>query len=264
ERVQPVQAAKDEAVDGFGGEVPLMLVPAEQLVERRARDELACQHARRAQLRQDMRHADHGMPLVVARKEVLAFRLAHVVDLFLEARAELVDQRAGVETWERGADDAPQEPDVAEVGGDAASDARVLHLDRYRAAVLGDGAVDLADGRGRDGERIPVCEDALGHVAELVDDDHRRGDCAHERMRSSIRCLASSTPGSDSNTRSIAPSSWRTDSRSISPEGGASKPYIARAQSGSVPTATWASSVHRSRSLASRSGVSTTTAVASL
>src|SRR2546423_2646206 len=57
---------------------------------------------------------------------------------------------------------------------------------------------------------------------------HRGGGGAHSvaRMRSSIRWRAPSTPGSPSNARSRAPSSRRTDSRSISPGGGAWEPDI--------------------------------------
>src|SRR5205823_4349272 len=91
----------------------------------------------------------------------------------------------------------------------------------------------------------------------------RRRRRTHERVRSSMRWRASSTPGSDSNARSSAPSSCRTGSRSISSAGGASYPYISRAHAGKVPTATRARSRHRSRISASRLGGSSTKPMAS-
>src|SRR4029077_116365 len=86
---------------------------------------------------------------------------------------------------------------------------------------------------------------------------------AHARIRSSIRSRASRTPGKDSNAKSRAPMSWRTGSRSIISGGGASKPYIERAQAGRVPTATCPRSCQSSRVAASRPGGSRTIAIAS-
>ena len=106
ERVQPVKAAKDEAVDRLGREVLLVLVPDQELVKRRAGHELAGQDARGAELEQDVRHPDHRVAVVIARKHLLALRLADVVDLFLKPRAKLVYQRAHIKARERGAHDA--------------------------------------------------------------------------------------------------------------------------------------------------------------
>src|SRR5207245_11597760 len=70
EGVKPVQAAEDEAVDGLGRQVLLILVPLEQLFECRARDELARQHARGAQLGQHVRNSDEWMAVVVVREQL--------------------------------------------------------------------------------------------------------------------------------------------------------------------------------------------------
>src|SRR6266550_1967264 len=312
-----------------------------------------------------MRHADDRMPLVVVGEQLLALSLPHVIDLFLQTLAELVHERSHVKAGKRSADDAAQQSDVAEVGGDAARDARILDLDGHRAAVVRDGPVDLADRSRREGQCVPLRENALRHIAQLIG-DHRRSErrrhrwgpvlqprhggtecqrhvlvdvarhlaelhehtlhraelfgdlvsrakgqvvaelappldrgeqesrrpgyitaadaqgkpgegraatdarlperlrrSAQARIRSSMRCRASRTPGSDSKARSRAPSSWRTGSRSIRSSGGAAKPYISRAHAGSVPTATWPRSRHKSRISASRSGGSRTTEMAS-
>ena len=128
-----------------------------------------------------MRHVDVGMAVVVAREQLLAASLEAIVDLLLESLRELLHERARVESRKRCADDAPQQGHVAEVGRDAAGDARVLDLDRDRPAVARDGAVHLTDRGGRKRQRIPPREDLLGRPAELLRDDAGRHLRAHRR-----------------------------------------------------------------------------------
>src|SRR5437763_847290 len=60
-----------------------------------------------------MRDVDERMAVVKPREQLLALCLAHVIDLLLQPLAQLIDQGPGVEAREGGADDAPQQADVA-------------------------------------------------------------------------------------------------------------------------------------------------------
>src|SRR6266568_1953111 len=183
EGVDPVQAAEHKPVDRLRGQVALALAPTLHLLEARARHEIRRQHARGAQLGHDMRHVDVWMALVVAREQLLAATLEAVIDLLLESLSELLHQRARVEAWKGGADDAPQKRHVAQVRGDAPGDPRVLDLDRHRAAVACDRAVHLTDRGGRKCERIPLREDLIRRGAELFGDHAGRHFRAHRGCR---------------------------------------------------------------------------------
>src|SRR5438309_11545808 len=87
EGVEPTEPPEDEPVNRLRGEVSLLLAPLQKLVKARPGYQLAREHPRGAQLGQDMRHADDGVSLVVPGEHLLALRLAHVVDLFLQALA---------------------------------------------------------------------------------------------------------------------------------------------------------------------------------
>src|SRR5207245_7720272 len=102
-------------------------------------------------------------------------------------------------------------------------------LDRGEQESRRSGYITAADAQGKPGQ---------GRAATDARLPERLCRSGQPRMRSSIRCRASRTPGSDSNARSRAPSGWRTGSRSIRSSGGAAKPYMSRAHAGSVPTAT--------------------------
>ena len=105
EGVKPVQAAEDKPVNRFGGQVLLLLVPLEELVERRSGDELAREHAGGAQLAQHVGNTDVGMSVVVAGEHLLALGLSRVIDLLLQPLAQLVDEGTGVQSGKCGADD---------------------------------------------------------------------------------------------------------------------------------------------------------------
>ena len=68
---------------------------------------------------------------------------------------------------------AVQQLGVVEVAADRLVDARVLHLHRHDPPVGHDRPVDLADRRGGDRDRVPVEEQPLGLVAELLAHDLR-------------------------------------------------------------------------------------------
>ena len=161
EGAEAVQAAKGEPVDGLGREVTLALIPAQQLVESRTRDKLAGQHPRAAELANDSRHVDNRVRFVIGCEQVLVVGLEPVVDLLAQPVAQLLDERARVETGKRRSDDPRSEGDVLEVRLDGAGDARVLHLDRHRAPIARDRPMDLADRGRRERQRVPPGEDPL-------------------------------------------------------------------------------------------------------
>ena len=121
------------------------------------------------------------MAVEVGGERALVLRLAQVVQLLADPLAQLLDE--GVHVLARGGDpqQAAQQPDVAQVGGDRLGDARVLHLDRDGAAVVGDGAVHLPDGGGRDGPRVPGVEDLIRRAAEFFGHDLRGELGGHRR-----------------------------------------------------------------------------------
>jgi hypothetical protein len=171
ESVHPVDAAKHESEDRFGGQITLVLRPLFQLGEARAVDVLGRQDARRRQFVDDGRHVDEGMTAVVRRELPLIRRLVPVVELFGETRPQLLDERDRIEAGEHHRQHAEDDIAVDEVGADRFVDARILHLHRDFDTGLGDGAVDLADRRGGNRLRVPSREELLGRGAELGFDD---------------------------------------------------------------------------------------------
>ena len=112
----------------------------------------------------------------------LVGRLELVVELVAHPCAQLVDQALGVESLEdeRGAQSI-ERLGVVEVGLDRLGDARVLHLHRDLAPVVGDGPVHLADAGRGDRDLLPVEEDALGRATELVG-HHLGGERRRHRL----------------------------------------------------------------------------------
>src|SRR3979411_3063675 len=99
--MQLVETAEDESIDRLGREVALALIPALQLVETRPHNQLARQHSRRAQRSDNIWDVDDWMSFVVPREELLVVGLEVVIQLLLEAFAQLVDERACVKAWKR-------------------------------------------------------------------------------------------------------------------------------------------------------------------
>ena len=85
-------------MNSLGRHVPLELAPTQNLIEARPSHELAGQHARGAQRPGHVRHVDHGVPLVVPREEILVVGLEEIVDLFAQALAQLIYERASVKS----------------------------------------------------------------------------------------------------------------------------------------------------------------------
>ncbi len=130
---------------------------------------------------EDRRDVDGGMAGVEVGEELLVLRLELVVELFEETIAQLGHQRLVVETGEELAETGEDQPGVVEVGRHRFGHSRVLDLDRHGVARTGHGPVDLADGRRRDGPRVPLGEDHLRWRPQLLL-DHGRGELgAHGR-----------------------------------------------------------------------------------
>src|SRR3546814_203879 len=107
--------------------------------------------------------------------------LHRVVELLDQPGAQLLDERLRLEAGEQHADGGEQQAGVVEVGPDRVAHARVLHLHRHRPAVVGDGAVHLADRRRSYRLRVPLAAHVGGVGAELLA-DHLGGELrAHGR-----------------------------------------------------------------------------------
>ncbi len=99
-----------------------------------------------------------------ARQAALVLGLELVVELLLDARADLGAHRLGVEARRDGLHQPQDHPQVRQVGADGGVHPRVLDLDGDVAVIGEAGAVDLADRRGRDRDRV----EGLEHVVEPV------------------------------------------------------------------------------------------------
>jgi hypothetical protein len=90
-----------------------------------------------------------------------------VVELLAEALADDGEHSLAVEAPpSHRADQLLEDARVGEIALDRARDARVLHLDGDLAPAR-PGAVDLADGRARDGHVVPLLEERAERRAEL-------------------------------------------------------------------------------------------------
>jgi len=181
ERVRPVQAAEHEAVDRLGGQVALGLRPGDELGEPRAVGQVAGHHPPGGQPGHDPGHADRGVPRVIPGEHLLVRRLTAVVELLGDALPELGQERVDVLHRRGDLEHPAQQRHVAQVGLDGLGDARILHLDRDGAAVMGDRAVHLADRGGRDRFRVPGGKDPVRRLAQLLGDDLRGQLRAHRR-----------------------------------------------------------------------------------
>ena len=87
----------------------------------------------------------------------------------------------GSRPWEQQRHRLEQQTGVAEVASDGLVDPGVLDLDRDGPAVVGHGAVHLADRGCGDRRGVPLGEQHLGWGAELLGDDLRRQLRRHRR-----------------------------------------------------------------------------------
>jgi hypothetical protein len=124
---------------------------------------------------------DGGVTLVVAGEQLLVAGLGAVVELLGDAFPQLREQRVDVLARCADLEHPPQQGDVTQVSLDGLGDARVLDLDRDRAAVKCDRAVHLPDRRGRDRFGVPGREDLLRWPAQLFRDDAGGQLGAHRR-----------------------------------------------------------------------------------
>ncbi len=122
---------------------------------------------------------DEGVTLEDPRQRALIACLELVVELLVDALADLGRGRLDVDARRDRAHDPQDHPEVLHVGPDRLGHPRVLDLDRHIAAVVQAGAVDLAD-RGRGdrllvelGEQVHelVLELGLDHLAHVVEAD---------------------------------------------------------------------------------------------
>jgi hypothetical protein len=119
--------------------------------------------------------------VVVGGHQPLAGGLAAVVEFLTDPVPQLAQQRVDVLGRRGDAQHPAQQGDVAQVGRDGLGDARVLDLDRDRAAVQGDRPVYLPDRGGGYRPRIPAGERPFRRRAEFFL-HHRRGQRrAHRR-----------------------------------------------------------------------------------
>ncbi len=128
-----------------------------------------------------MLSSDDRVSLVIPSEELLIFSFQYVVDLFAQPLAQLIDERACVQTRECRSGNPSQQCDVAHVRSDGAGDAWVLNLDRHGPALRGDRPVNLSDGGRRERQWVPPREDPLRDIAQLVSDHGARQRRAHRR-----------------------------------------------------------------------------------
>ena len=102
------------------------------------------------------------------RDPALIGGLELVVELLLDALADLLAERLGLETRRHPLHQPQDHAEVLHVGPHSGRDAGVLHLDRHAATVVEVGLVDLADRRRGDRHRVEALEDVLDLLAVLA------------------------------------------------------------------------------------------------
>jgi hypothetical protein len=85
------------------------------------------------------------VPLVEAGEHLLVAGFPAVVELLGDTCPQLGEQRVHVLLGRADLEHPAQQADVTQVRLDGLGDARILHLDRHRPAVVGDRAVHLPD-----------------------------------------------------------------------------------------------------------------------
>ncbi len=101
----------------------------------------------------------------------LVLRLQLVVELLVDARADLLRRRSHVEAGSEALEQTQDDAEVAHVRAHRAGHARVLHLHRHGAPVGQRGAIDLADRRGGDRILVEVGEHRRDRLIEILLDD---------------------------------------------------------------------------------------------
>ena len=109
--------------------------------------------------RDDVRHGDVGICRVGVGEGLLCLRLELVVEFLRHPGAQLVKQRPHLQARHQHGEQPRHPAELSEVAEQGIAGARVLDLHGHPAAVLPDGAVDLADRRG--GGRLVIELDEL-------------------------------------------------------------------------------------------------------
>ena len=141
------------------------------LLEAAAGHELADDHPLVAEARDDVGDDDERVAAEDARQAPLVLGLELVVELLLDARADLGAQRLGVEARRDRLHEPQDHPEVLHVRAHRGVDARVLDLDRDVAPVVEARLVDLADRGGGDRHRVERLEDLVERLVVLLLDD---------------------------------------------------------------------------------------------
>ena len=183
ELVVAVHAAEVEAKDDLAEAVALGLGQLLELLEAASGDELRDDHALVRQRGDDLRHDDERVAAVDPRERALVLRLELVVELLVDARADLVAHRLRIQARRDPLHEPQDHPEVAHVRAHRLRDAGVLHLDRHVAAVVQLGLVHLTDRGGGDRHRVERLEDladglavlGLDDLAHVLEGDLRRG-----------------------------------------------------------------------------------------
>ena len=113
----------------------------------------------------------NGWPRKMRASAPLVLGLELVVELLLDARADLGAQRLGVEARRDRLHEPQDHPEVLHVRAHGGVDARVLDLDRDVAPVVEARLVDLADRGGGDRDRVEGLEDLVDRLVVLLLDD---------------------------------------------------------------------------------------------
>ena len=119
----------------------------------------------------DVRDDDERVAAEDARQAPLVLGLELVVELLLDARADLGPQRLGVQPGRDRLHEPQDHPEVLHVGPHGSVDPGVLDLDRDIAAVVEARLVDLADRGGGDRDRVEGLEDLVERVVVLLLED---------------------------------------------------------------------------------------------
>ena len=171
ELVVAVHAAEVEAEDRLADAVALVLGELLHLLEAAPGHELADDHALVAEARDDVGDDDERVAAEDARQTALVLGLELVVELLLDARADLGAQRLGVQPGRDRLHEPQDHPEVLHVGAHGGVHPGVLDLDRDVAAVVEASPVDLADRGGGDRHRVEGLEDLVERVVVLLLED---------------------------------------------------------------------------------------------
>ena len=177
ERGEPVDRPERKPKESFSREVALFLRPFEHLSKLRADHKLGRQHPLGRVVGEHGRHMNERVIGELVGEVLLVLGLKLVVQLLAQPVAELVGDRCGIDAREHHAKRREERVVCAQVRFDRVGNPRVLDLDGYRIAIVGERSMDLTDRRGCDRRRVPFGEEVARVTTKLLD-DHRRSQLA--------------------------------------------------------------------------------------